>query len=238
MQRAFVLHRWPWQEHGLLLDVLTEQDGRVRVVSKYARSRKSTLRATLQSFNLMTLDIIGRGEVKTLRRAELEQSFPLQGERVYSGLYMNELVQRLVREQLEVAGLFDAYHQALTLLHQDVDEALLLRRFEWQLLQSLELLDSFSHEARAGEPIQPDAVYTYVAGTGFLEIPEVAVDRLCMRGDDILAMAQFDIGTPQRYRLFRQVMRAALEPHLGNKPLQSRALRIAAQGAKLGKPLA
>ncbi|WP_194755805.1 DNA repair protein RecO [Aliidiomarina indica] len=237
MQRAFVLHRWPWQEHGLLLDLLTEHDGRIRVVSKYARSRKSTLRSTLQPFNLIMLELSGRGEVKNLRKAELECSFPLQGERVYSGLYMNELLQRLVREQLEVQGLFDAYQQALTLLHQDVDEALLLRRYEWQLLNALDLLDSFSHEARAGEPIQAQAVYTYVAGTGFLETAELMADRLCMYGEDILAMAQFDIDTPQRYRLFRQVMRAALAPHLGDKPLQSRALRAAAQEAKFGKPI-
>ncbi len=43
-QRAFVLHSRPWSETSLMLDVFTEESGRVRLVAKGARSKRSTLK--------------------------------------------------------------------------------------------------------------------------------------------------------------------------------------------------
>ena len=39
-QRAFVLHSRPWSETSLMLDVFTEESGRVRLVAKGARSKR------------------------------------------------------------------------------------------------------------------------------------------------------------------------------------------------------
>lgn len=47
-QRAFVLHSRPWSETSLMLDVFTEESGRVRLVAKGARSKRSTLKGALQ----------------------------------------------------------------------------------------------------------------------------------------------------------------------------------------------
>lgn len=51
-QRAFVLHSRPWSETSLMLDVFTEESGRVRLVAKGARSKRSTLKGALQPFTL------------------------------------------------------------------------------------------------------------------------------------------------------------------------------------------
>ncbi len=48
--RAFVLHSRPWSETSLMLDVFTEESGRVRLVAKGARSKRSTLKGALQPF--------------------------------------------------------------------------------------------------------------------------------------------------------------------------------------------
>ena len=69
-QRAFVLHSRPWSETSLMLDVFTEESGRVRLVAKGARSKRSTLKGALQPFTPLLLRFGGRGEVKTLRSAE------------------------------------------------------------------------------------------------------------------------------------------------------------------------
>ena len=47
-QRAFVLHSRPWSETSLMLDVFTEESGRVRLVAKGARSKRSNLKGALQ----------------------------------------------------------------------------------------------------------------------------------------------------------------------------------------------
>ena len=89
-QRAFVLHSRPWSETSLMLDVFTEESGRVRLVAKGARSKRSTLKGALQPFTPLLLRFGGRGEVKTLRSAEaVSLALPLSGITLYSGLYWN-----------------------------------------------------------------------------------------------------------------------------------------------------
>lgn len=79
-QRAFVLHSRPWSETSLMLDVFTEESGRVRLVAKGARSKRSTLKGALQPFTPLLLRFGGRGEVKTLRSAEaVSLALPLSG---------------------------------------------------------------------------------------------------------------------------------------------------------------
>ncbi len=64
-QRAFVLHSRPWSETSLMLDVFTEESGRVRLVAKGARSKRSNLKGALQPFTPLLVRFGGRGEVKT-----------------------------------------------------------------------------------------------------------------------------------------------------------------------------
>ena len=79
-QRAFVLHSRPWSETSLMLDVFTEESGRVRLVAKGARSKRSSLKGALQPFTPLLLRFGGRGEVKTLRSAEaVSLALPLSG---------------------------------------------------------------------------------------------------------------------------------------------------------------
>lgn len=91
-QRAFVLHSRPFSETSLLLDLFSESEGRVRVLAKGARSRRSQLKGALQPFTPLLVRWSGRGEVKTLRNAEaVSLALPLSGITLYCGLYVNEL---------------------------------------------------------------------------------------------------------------------------------------------------
>ncbi|RUO22512.1 DNA repair protein RecO [Aliidiomarina iranensis] len=168
MARAVVLHRWPWQEHGLLLDLFTEDSGRVRAIAKYARSRRSSLRATLEPFTLIDIELKGRGEVKTLARAESLQHFPLRHIHLYSGLYLNELLQRLLPELTDFPGLFADYIKSLTLLSDIQVIEPVLRQFEYRLLCHLDLDFSFTHDANDGNLITSEQYYRFVAGAGFV----------------------------------------------------------------------
>ena len=111
-QRAFVLHSRPWSETSLMLDVFTEESGRVRLVAKGARSKRSTLKGALQPFTPLLLRFGGRGEVKTLRSAEaVSLALPLSGITLYSGLYINELLSRVLEYETRFSELFFDYLQ-------------------------------------------------------------------------------------------------------------------------------
>ena len=127
-QRAFVLHSRPWSETSLMLDVFTEESGRVRLVAKGARSKRSTLKGALQPFTPLLLRFGGRGEVKTLRSAEaVSLALPLSG----ITLYINELLSRVLESETRFSELFfDYLHCIQSLAGATGTPEPALRRFE------------------------------------------------------------------------------------------------------------
>ncbi len=106
-QRVFVLHARPYSETSLLLDVFSESDGRVTVLAKGARSRRSALKGALQPFTPLLMRWGGKGEVKTLRSAEpVSMGLPLTGTYLYCGLYVNELLMRVLGQEIGYSALF------------------------------------------------------------------------------------------------------------------------------------
>ncbi|MBC7182459.1 MAG: DNA repair protein RecO, partial [Marinobacter sp.] len=63
---AYVLHRRPWRETSLMVDLFTLNHGRMTVIAKGANSAKSPLKAQLQPFQALVVDWTGRGDLKTL----------------------------------------------------------------------------------------------------------------------------------------------------------------------------
>jgi len=96
-QEAYVLHTYPYRETSLLLDVFTRAAGRVTLVARGARRPRSAMRGVLLSFQPVQLGWYGKGEVRTLTRAEWIGGQPLlQGEALLCGFYLNELLLRLL----------------------------------------------------------------------------------------------------------------------------------------------
>lgn len=242
MYRAVVLHRWPWQEHGLLLDVFSEQHGRFRAISKYARSRRSNLRAALEPFTVIDIEVNGRGEVKTLKRADVQATYSFQRIRLYSALYINELLQRLLPEHTEMPGLFADYLASLELLASDTLLEPILRQFEYRLLCHLDLGFSFTHDAEQGNAILAEYAYRFQAGSheqngGFIPCNSAtsrAPGAFIIEGAEIARLAAFDLENPQVLKQFKRLMRIAYAPLLGSKPLRSRELLLASLGAPQG----
>ncbi|MEC7605463.1 MAG: DNA repair protein RecO, partial [Pseudomonadota bacterium] len=112
LQPAYVLHRRPFRNTSLLVDLFTLDFGLIRAVAKGARRQKSRSRALLQLFQPLLVSVSGKGEVKTLTSVESNVSaLRLQGVRLLSGLYVNELLSRLLQNQEEHAGLYESYRE-------------------------------------------------------------------------------------------------------------------------------
>ncbi|BBU81863.1 hypothetical protein EIMP300_32630 [Escherichia coli] len=166
-ERRFVLHSRPWSETSLMLDVFTEESGRVRLVAKGARSKRSTLKGALQPFTPLLLRFGGRGEVKTLRSAEaVSLALPLSGITLYSGLYINELLSRVLEYETRFSELFfDYLHCIQSLAGVTGTPEPALRRFELALLGHLGYGVNFTHCAGSGEPVDDTMTYRYRSST-------------------------------------------------------------------------
>jgi DNA repair protein RecO (recombination protein O) len=119
MDRAYVLHSYPYRETSLILQAWTERHGRIGIVAKGARRPKSASRSLLVPFQPLVLDWFGRAELKTLKGAEpAAPATPLAGQALLSAFYLNELLLKLTSREDPHEGLFKAYDEAIVALRE------------------------------------------------------------------------------------------------------------------------
>ena len=148
---AYVLHSRPYRDSSALVDLLTLHHGLQRVVWRGARGQRR--KVSPQPFMPLLVGLGGRSELKTLTQAEIAGRFSLlQGETLFSGLYLNELLVRLLVGGEPQPILFAAYQQSLEQLAAGDPVEPILRRFEWQLLELLGYGFSLTEDAH-GQPL-------------------------------------------------------------------------------------
>lgn len=224
LQPAFVLHRRPYRNTSLLLEVLGREQGRLGLVARGAVSPRSRLKGVLQSFVPLLLSWSGEGDLATLTAAEeAGQPAPLPPGRVLAGLYVNELLVRLLPRLDPQPGLFDAYAALLAELATVSDEEPPLRRFEKRLLEELGYGLSLEYEASSGQPIVAEAHYHYVLDRGPL-IADPVQTGVPITGRGLLALRDGSLSDPAVLREVKRLTRAALAAQLHGRTLKTREL--------------
>ncbi|RWR02957.1 DNA repair protein RecO [[Pantoea] beijingensis] len=223
-QRAFVLHGRPYSETSLLLDIFSESHGRVRVLAKGARSKRSALKGALQPFTPLLLRWGGRGEVKTLRGAEpVSLALPLSGIALYCGLYVNELLSRVLQNETAFSELFFDYLECLqTLAATEGSPEPALRRFELAMLGHLGYGVDFLHCAGSGEDVSDEMTYSYREEKGF--IASIVINNRSFTGRHLKALYAREFPDIDTLRAAKRFTRIALKPYLGGRPLKSQEL--------------
>ncbi len=166
-QPVYVLHRRPWRDNSLVLDVLTLHHGRLSVIAKGALSSKRNAGAWMQTCQPLIIGWSGRSALKTLTEFETPaSSVALQGERLFCGFYLSELVLALLPEHEAYPEVFHAYAQALESLYIQDELSVVLRRFELVLLQNIGLAPDFGRDTLK-QPISADVFYWLDMEEGF-----------------------------------------------------------------------
>jgi len=208
----------------------------VSLLAKGARSAKSKQRNLLQPFLPISVSWQGKSSLKTLVGAETQSlRFPLQGKGLYCAFYLNELLVRLLPEQDALPEILPVYQQALESLSLSTSGEdgfeVVLRRFERQVLRLLGYEINFLFEALSSVPICASGYYRYDTEQGFVpvvsDINVVESGRVpVFYGEQILALGMDDYSQPVMLQAAKRLMRLALQPLLGRKPLQSRKLFV------------
>lgn len=223
LEPAYLLHQRPYGDNSAILEAFSREHGRVGILAKGVRSGRSRRQGMLQPFGELLLSWASRGELATLTGVEpAETPRNLRGTRLVSGLYLNELLMRLLRRDDPHPELYDDYRRALAALAAGEAEAYLLRVFEKRLLEHLGY-GLLLEQDLAGAPIDPLVSYRYRLEEG----PEPVLPGaggLLLPGAALLALAGESEQIEQHERELRQLTRAALAPHLGQQPLRSREL--------------
>ena len=227
VQPAWVLGRRAYRDSSLLVELLTAENGRVSAVVKGAhrKQRGGSFSSLMQPFCPILVGLGGKAELKYLSSAEnAGVAIPLPGEHLFSGLYMNELLVRLLPKFDAAPQLFATYGSSLVALNEKRDPELTLRRFELALFEELGYEIQWDKDDR-GQKVSDDRHYLFAHDRGFVEAVEGKAVGV-LSGADLNALNAWyrrsTSLTNHARQSLKRVMRQAVDYQLDGRPLKVR----------------
>lgn len=226
-QPAFILHTRDYRDSSLLVEFITVDYGRVSAVVKGVKATGKVAklrRSQLQPFIPLLICWTGKTGLKTITRFETRGApLGLTGPRLFSAIYVNELLNRLVEHYDQQPELYSLYEWVVNALLKEPLVDVVLRKFELSLLESLGYGLNFICDVESGKAIDQSRNYRFIADQGFTESLVAGESAHYFSGDDLLAIYQGHYSESVR-RVAKRLCRLALAQHLGHKPLKSREL--------------
>lgn len=224
---AYVLHTKAFQESSLIIQLFSQEFGRLSVLAKGVKGKRSQARkAILQPFQEIFAEIVGRGELKTLAHCELSNpslnyAMSLKHKSLVCAYYANELIGRALPEHQEYLSIYTAYGELLARLNSNQNLAMGLRRFEMSLLTSIGIAPDCQVDLDE-QPICAEKFYLLLPQTGFKLANKTELQQ-AFCGGAVLALDGRDANS-RELKQAQQITRLLLAEVIGNRPLQSRKM--------------
>jgi DNA repair protein RecO (recombination protein O) len=204
----------------------------VRCIAKgFRKPNKKGISRALFPYTEYQFNWQGRGELKTLSRADVFQApVFLPHESSFIGLYINEILYRLLHEHDPHQTLYGDYCELMNnLTHNGLDEKV-LRGFEMTLLDELGYGLVLDIDSEKGTPILAERSYHYIPEQGLREVAEgvsvkdAGLKSAGLNGVDIIAICQGDYSKLSTIRTAKRLTRSIIDFYLDGRQLHSREL--------------
>lgn len=217
MQRAFILNRRPYRENSLLVDLFTEESGKITTVARVAKKRGKIMQGSLEPFRLVSCEWIGRGNVMTMTSLEESTRYPVLPQNLSKAFYINELLVKLLVAQAPMTPLFNLYHKILLKLCDEIETGTFM-------YGELKVLHILGHPvcALAGE-YQPQARCYYSLNQGFIDVYD-QYDAIPVSSSLFVKLAEKGKLTLENERELRDFLNQVFDRLLEGKVLHSRRL--------------
>ena len=222
-QPAFILHSYPFRETSLIVEAFSRDYGRMALLARGARRPRSPMRGLLMEFQPLELSWSGKGEVRTLMKAEWQGGQPLlTGRALLCGYYLNELLLNFLPREDAHKRLFSIYAETLLRFPRAACESD-IRCFERSFLQELGYGLDFSRDAD-GCAIDPQAYYVYEIERGPVRLGLEGESALSVSGKTLLDLATEDLSDQRSLLEAKQLMRTLISHYMGGKELKTRKI--------------
>jgi DNA repair protein RecO (recombination protein O) len=226
LEPAYILHYRPYRDTSLLLDFFTQKYGIIGAVARGVQNTKSPLKGLLQPFTPLLISFSWKRELAILTHAETSKiRHALGGKYLFTGLYVNELLMKLLQRQDAHPELYVHYQQVLSDLSQQDNLEIPLRRFEKNLIAELGYGLNLTHDALTHQEITQNQFYQFLPQRGFaLDISPHLSNAARFSGKTLLALAEENFSDLLLLSEMKQLLRFVIADLLGNKALKSRDL--------------
>ena len=244
---GYLLHQRPYQEKRALYYLFSQQHGVIHGIGKkgaplfmplqlFATGKRDL--KTFSQINIAPLSSI-QGSVtqdflapddSNANLAEALHHESISGQHQYAGLYLNEILWRLLPTEDPMPVLWQHYQKSLQQLKQPLtaDELrLCLRQFETDLFNELGFALTLKHDS-LDQPIESDCAYRFLPDVGLVPIihnddNRNAIAQTIFKGSEVLVMVEQGISAVT-LNTWSRLHRQLIDHLLDYQPLQSRLL--------------
>jgi len=220
---GYVLHSRRFRENSLLLDVFTQQYGRVALIARRSTAKKKISFNPFQSFNESHIRWRGKGDLQNLQSVDSIDGQILRKNSLICGLYCNELLIKLTARHIPLEQLYLTYRAAIKDLVQTDQPEAILRRFEANLLAELGHAINYYDDFRTGDELAPVAQYFFHPRVGFSTLA-IGEGEVKVSAAEIEALRHNDIASKASARLVKNIHARTLAFLMGKKDLNSKEL--------------
>ena len=229
---AYVLHQYAYRDTSRIVEVFTNEHGRLSLFARGANSAKSSLRGVLRPFQRLLVSWSGKSEAGQLVGAEIDGDVTnLAPARLMSGFYLNELLLKLTERWDPHPEIFSSYAACVqALCGGDIEEPA-LRRFEKQLLDALGYGLQLTQTVE-GVPVRTDLYYRFGLESG----PQACVADTpgAVYGQSLADLRSESFLDERSLRDAKRLLRAAIDACLDGRPLKSREVMRALRQREVG----
>ena len=216
---CFLLHARSFGDTSIIADVFTESSGKVSIMAKGAKNPRSKFFGHLLPFTALRIILTGKSEMKTL--TQIDSNFFSQSVKgshdLYTYLYVNELMMRLLPKGLPNQELYDLYQNFVELARADAISELDLRVFELDLLDVLGYGINFDTDTKENSEFKDSIIYSYMPEKGFHNAGDVEG----FSSKEIAAIKNRTLEGIDKLKL-KQLLQVAISSCLDGRELSSR----------------
>ena len=228
---AYVLKRRPFRDNSLLLDIFTQDYGRICCVSRPAKKRGKVLKGHTEAFRYLHIQWIGKGDVQTLTEADERGRHTIPSSELMLGLYINELILLFTQQHAPNSELFNAYKYTLHKIGDVAINRQILMRFELYLLESLGysmVVDKTEDEL--ANLVESGCYFVFSKENGLFLDESISTDaidykknKILMSADLLLALQDIQNMQESQWQELRSFLDKILNA-LASRPINSRQL--------------
>ena len=220
---GLILHSRRFRENSRIIEVFTQEFGRIALLARVASKRAGRRSSGLQPFQESLFRWRGRGELQNLQSLDTLTVYELKDKATICGMYCNELIMHLTVKFLPLPDLYLSYRDTLKTLVHPKSLSVPLRKFEMTLLEQLGYGLNLETDCLSAEPLQSSGDYYYHAQQGFAR-QSPGNDALRIDAGILDGIRQREFSDNKVARQAKHILGSAIQFQLGNKPLKSRQL--------------